>query len=84
MAEVLVNAPTLIEGGSGILSMDREMPDTLPERYEPGTPPTPLIAGLRAGICLLEKIGYEEIMEREEQVYTILRCGMLNIPGIQV
>ena len=84
MAQRLAHAPTLIEGGSGILSMDRTMPDTLPERFEPGTPPTPLIAGLRAGVCFLEKVGYDEIMEREEQIYTILRGEMLNIPGICV
>lgn len=84
MAACLADRPTLIEGGSGTQSMDPTMPRVLPERYEPGTQPTPLIAGLRAGVCLLEKIGYDEIMEREEQVYTTLRSEMLNMPGVRL
>ena len=47
---------TLVEGGSGIHSMDPEMPSDLPERFEAGTLPTPAIAGLSEGINFVQKL----------------------------
>lgn len=79
MTAHMERARTVVEGGTGIFSLDAEMPTQLPERYEPGTQPTPLIAGLYAGICFLEKIGYEEIRKREKDVFSILREGLLNM-----
>ena len=41
---------TLVEGGSGVNSKDLRMPTELPDRFEAGTMPTPIIAGLSSGI----------------------------------
>jgi len=82
MAKRMECGRTLIEGGSGILSEDTVMPSQLPERYEPGTQPTPLIAGLYAGVRFLERIGYNEIVQRERDVYSVLKEGLLNMDGV--
>lgn len=56
---------SFIEGGSGMNSLDREMPDSLPERMEAGTLSTPCIAGLYEGIRTIKKVGLDEIREKE-------------------
>ncbi len=67
---MLISAPgtvyrTILEGGAGINSLDKFMPDDLPERLEAGTIPVPAIAGLLEGIRFVKKIGIEEIRKRE-------------------
>lgn len=67
---LLISAPdtyyrTLIEGGAGINSLDKEMPDELPERLEAGTLPLAAIAGLNAGIKFVNQTGICRIHERE-------------------
>ena len=52
---------SFIEGGSGNSSMNPEMPEYLPERYEAGTLPTPSIVALRSGIDFINKVGIENI-----------------------
>ncbi len=52
---------TLLEGGSGIHSLDPAMPDLFPERLEAGTPGTPAIAGLLAGLNWVKRTGIGEI-----------------------
>ena len=56
---------TLLEGGTGSLSRELAMPDFLPDRLEAGTPNVPGIAGLSAGIRLIENIGIRAITDRE-------------------
>lgn len=56
---------TVVEGGSGINSLDPGMPEFLPERYEAGTLPTPAIAGLRAGLAFVREVGLDAIAARE-------------------
>lgn len=55
---------TVIEGGSGIHSLDAAMPEALPERFEAGTPGTPAIAGLLAGISWVRREGTETLRAR--------------------
>ena len=57
--EVLLD--TLMEGGSGVNSLEGSMPEETPERYEAGTLPTPAIAGLCEGIRAVKRIGVENI-----------------------
>lgn len=52
---------TVIEGGTGVNSLDTEMPDELPERLEAGTLPLAAIAGLNAGISYITKKGVANI-----------------------
>ncbi len=54
---------TLVEGGSGMNSLDTAMPDFLPERLEAGTPGTPAIAGLLAGLRWVNQMGIDTLHE---------------------
>ena len=56
---------TLLEGGTGSLSQQLDMPDFLPDRLEPGTANVPGIAGLEAGLRFVQRTGLREIAERE-------------------
>ncbi len=55
----------LLLGGTGSSSMEQSMPDFLPDRAEAGTVNVPGIAGLAAGICLVEELGTDRIFRRE-------------------
>lgn len=56
---------TIIEGGSGVASIDLNMPSTLPERFEAGTMSTPAIGALKKGIDFVKIRGAEEIYAHE-------------------
>ena len=58
---------TLLEGGTGSLSMQQEMPDFLPDRLEAGTHNMPGIAGLLAGVRFVRQLGPEAICAGERQ-----------------
>lgn len=59
---------TLLEGGNGIRSLEREMPDFLPERYEVGTLATPCIVGLNTGLKWLKERGVENVAAGERRL----------------
>jgi len=73
---------TFIEGGSGINSLDTEMPDMLPEHFEAGTLSTPAIAGLCEGIKYIKNIGTEEIQSREYKLYRRVKEILMNTQGV--
>lgn len=62
-----------IEGGSGNDSLNPEMPNLLPEKYEAGTLPSPSIISLLAGIDFIERIGQGEIESKIN--YLTVRCA---------
>jgi cysteine desulfurase family protein len=72
-----VVADTLMEGGSGYNSLEGNMPEDAPERYEAGTLPTPAIAGLLEGVREIQKIGLEEI-HAHESMLTKMLCERLG------
>jgi selenocysteine lyase/cysteine desulfurase len=53
-------------GGTGNMSVLQDMPPELPERLEPGTLNVPGIAGLRAGLDEVLRIGTDVIGKTEE------------------
>lgn len=57
---------TVIEGGTGIRSLDGEMPDEYPERFEAGTMNAPAFAGLSEAVkeTMEEGFGDERVFER--------------------
>ena len=73
---------TLVEGGNGMASLSAEMPPVFPERYEAGTLPTPVIAGLCEGIKVVEKIGVDEIAAHEKSLYCRMREVLGNTKGV--
>ena len=78
------NLKTIIEGGNGIHSRERSMPDFLPERHEVGTLPLPAIVGLYEGIKEVKGLGINEITAHESELFHILRDGLLNVKGVTV
>lgn len=75
---------TLTEGGNGINSLEGEMPENPPERYESGTLPLPAVAGLMQGIRTVEQIGLENIRAHEAALYTALLDRLSGLPGVRV
>ena len=75
-------ADTLIEGGNGVASLDGDMGDDMPERYEAGTLPAPAIAGLCEGIKTVERLGIENIRCHEAKLFRYARERLGNIKGV--
>lgn len=64
---------TLIEGGSGVNSLELEMPSVYPERYEAGTLPTPAVAGSVEGLKWVKAQGINSIAAHEAELAKLLR-----------
>ena len=75
---------TLIEGGSGVSSLDGDMPKESPERYEAGTLPTPAIAGLCAGLSELRQRGVENVYAHTRALYAYLAERLMEMPHVTV
>jgi len=63
----------LLQGGTGSLSAQQEMPDFLPDAAEAGTLNVPGIAGLSAGLAYVKQQGPERLLARQQQ--EMRRCG---------
>ena len=79
-----VRLESFIEGGSGSDSLNPAMPLYLPDGYEAGTPATPAIAALRAGIEYLGKHGIESISRHLDILTDEARVRLYSINGIDV
>lgn len=75
---------TLLEGGTGSMSLSRNMPDFLPDRLEAGTHNVPGIAGLLAGVGYVRRRGVEQICQKERLLAWRLVREMEKIPGLRV
>lgn len=75
---------TLLEGGTGSLSIQQEMPDFLPDRLEAGTHNMPGIAGLLAGVRYVRQRGLRDICLRERQLALLAAEGLRTLPGLRV
>lgn len=72
----------LKEGGTGSLSEHTLQPDFMPDRFESGTPNTPGLAGLGAGVRFIQKTGIEKIFQHEKELTEMLLCGLSEIRGV--
>jgi selenocysteine lyase/cysteine desulfurase len=79
-----VNTRTLLEGGTGSMSIRQEMPDFLPDRLEAGTLNMPGIAGLLAGVRFVRRRGEGAICQRERQLALLAADGLRRVPGCRV
>jgi cysteine desulfurase / selenocysteine lyase len=77
----LLLAP-LREGGTGSLSHLSTMPEIAPDRYESGTPNTPGLAGLQAGVEQVLTEGIASLRARERQLVDQLWDGLAAFPGV--
>ena len=60
---------TLLEGGTGVNSLELFMPAETPERFEAGTPNTPAIAALSASLDFIKDETVEKIRQHEKTLY---------------
>lgn len=79
-----LRAAPLLEGGSGVDSMETRMPEEAPERYEAGTLPAPAIVGLEAGIRCIRTMGIETIGGRLRDWNARLSERLQSLPGVEV
>nr|WP_326184057.1 aminotransferase class V-fold PLP-dependent enzyme [uncultured Oscillibacter sp.] len=79
-----VKVNPLLEGGTGSLSIQQEMPDFLPDRLEAGTHNMPGIAGLLAGVRFVRKRGLKAICDRERRLALLAAEGLRSVPGVRV
>jgi len=73
---------SLIEGGTGSASESMVQPDFWPDKFESGTPNTPGIAGLGAGVNFILAKGLAAIRSHELELMDALVDGLKQIPGI--
>lgn len=74
----------LLEGGTGSLSRQQEMPDFLPDRLEAGTQNVHGVAGLLAGIRFVRELGTERIARQEGAVMAALGDGLARLGGLRL
>ena len=66
---------------TGSLSEQIYQPDFLPDQLESGTPNTPGIAGLCAGVKFIQETGLENIRGHEQELTDYLVQGLEEIEG---
>ena len=74
----------LMDGGTGSLSIQQEMPDFLPDRLEAGTHNMPGIAGLLAGVRYVKEQRAADILDHERRLTLLAAEGMRMLPGVKV
>jgi cysteine desulfurase/selenocysteine lyase len=79
-----VHLSTLMEGGAGSDSASLSPPEDLPDRYEAGTPNTPGIAGLGAGVDVVTARGVDRIGAEERRLADLLHEGFVDTEGVTV
>lgn len=75
---------TLIEGGNGVNSLEHNMPEDSPERYEAGTIAVPAIAGLYKGIQAIQQIGIFNIKSHSQSLFNLTLEMLSSIRGVQI
>lgn len=71
-------------GGTGSRSEYEYQPDFLPDKYESGTPNTPGLAGLGAGVRFVLSKGVSNIQRNEERLTQLLIDGLKAVNGVTV
>ncbi|MDF2567723.1 MAG: cysteine desulfurase family protein [Oscillospiraceae bacterium] len=74
---------TIIEGGTGSLSVNREQPDFYPDRFESGTVNTVGILSLYAGLEFINSRGMDNIYAHELGLCQLLYEELLTIPEVK-
>lgn len=69
----------LLSGGTGSISHTEEIPDFLPDRFEPGTPNIPGILGLHAALTYLEQASMETAFRHEMELTEYFLNGIRDM-----
>ncbi|QZY55072.1 aminotransferase class V-fold PLP-dependent enzyme [Crassaminicella profunda] len=79
-----VDLQQMKEGGTGSKSELLTQPEIIPDRYESGTPNTPGIVGLGAGIEFILKEGIEKIQKHEEELTEYMLSELQKLDKIRI
>ncbi|MBP3371765.1 MAG: aminotransferase class V-fold PLP-dependent enzyme [Clostridia bacterium] len=71
-------------GGTGILTFSQEMPQEYPSHLEAGTQNVHGIAGLGAGVRMLQEKGVENIAAHEKELTEHLLSELTNFPDVVI
>ncbi|MEQ8173986.1 MAG: aminotransferase class V-fold PLP-dependent enzyme [Syntrophomonadaceae bacterium] len=74
----------LKEGGTGSLSEYLEQPEVMPDSLESGTPNTPGLAGLLAGVRFIGETGADQIRSQEQALTGMLLDGLKEIKAVKL
>lgn len=72
------------EGGTGSKSESLSQPDIIPDKFESGTPNTPGIVGLGAGIKFIINKGIQNIRKHEEELTEYMLNELEKIEDVKV
>jgi cysteine desulfurase family protein len=75
---------SLVEGGTGSRSEDENQPGFLPDKYESGTQNVPGVAGLAAGVKLVNELGLETLHKHKRDLTAAFLQGLAEIPEVEV
>lgn len=75
---------SLIEGGTGSSSDKTVHPNFLPDKFESGTPNTPGIAGLGAGVNFILETGLEAIRRHEMELMEMMIGELKQMQGVAI
>ncbi|HHW46222.1 MAG TPA: aminotransferase class V-fold PLP-dependent enzyme [Clostridiales bacterium] len=75
---------TVIEGGTGTMSIEIEQPEDLPERLESGTLNLPGIMGISAGIDFVKSKTLDRIYNHELKLMQMLYDALESLPNIRL
>ncbi len=73
---------TIIEGGTGSMSISYEQPADLPERFESGTVNVPGIMGISAGIDFVNSKSIDTIYRHELELMGYIYDGLNAVKGV--
>ncbi|MBF0406865.1 MAG: aminotransferase class V-fold PLP-dependent enzyme [Candidatus Riflebacteria bacterium] len=79
-----IQLESLLQGGTGSNSELEVQPEFLPDSLESGTPNTPGIAGLAAGVNFINEIGIENIHEHEISLAKLTLDMLSEIKEVKV
>jgi len=79
-----IDPEPLMEGGTGSSSESLEQPEEMPDKFESGTPNTPGIAGLGAGVRFIKTKGLDQIRRHERELLARFLDGLLQIRGMEI
>jgi len=75
---------TIVEGGTGSLSLEYSQPDFMPDKLESGTVNTTGILGLSAGLDFIQSVGLENIYRHELDLTCAIYDGLSRMPGVKL
>lgn len=85
--EELLNEMPPYQGGGDMIetvTFEKTIYNTLPMKFEAGTPLIAQVIGLGAALDYVEKIGLPQIAEHENTLLQLAEEGMKEIPGLRI